>query len=395
MNPRDGAARPGAAGLILLVALTTSALVGVQRARHAPSIAAPPPAAPAAPQGGARLWIDMRNVNLHVDERAAIRVRRLRGEVLTATPGDTAVLDDPRSFRIRITSGTVALGGDDLSALLNEVVFGYPGSPLRKLRVRMQGASLVQSGVMRKGVDLPFTLTATPKLEPDGSVRLHPTKLRLLGVDGAKLISALGLHLDRMLDLRGAHGARVQGDDILLDPTAIVPPPTIEGRLASIRVQGDELVQEFVRTPDDTMFDTHVVADSAVHNYVYFRGGRLRFGRLLMSDTDLLIADADERNPFDLFLARYAGQLVAGFSQTLPSSALRVTMPDYAELARYRRLDVGFVGPGAESTAADSASGPGRASSRARSSTARPPRGASPASAPRPTGTGRRRPSSG
>lgn len=353
MRGRAGAARLGAAGLILLVALAAPTLVGIKRAREAPPVSAAPPAAPpAAPRGGARLWIDMRNVNLRVNERAAIRVRRLRGEVLTATPSDTAVLDDPRSFHIRITSGTVALTGDDLSALLNEVVFGYRGSPLRHLRVRTEGASLVQSGVMRKGIDIPFTLTATPKLEPDGSIRLHPTKLRLLGVDGAKLIKALGLHLDRLLDLRGAHGARVQGDDILLDPTAIVPPPTIEGRLASIRVQGNEIVQEFVRTPDDTVFGTHVAADSTVHNYVYFRGGRLRFGRLLMSDTDLLIADADERNPFDLFLARYASQLVAGYSQTLASSGLRVIMPDYAELPRYRRLEVGFVAPGADSAAA-------------------------------------------
>jgi hypothetical protein len=299
----------------------------------------------------------MRNVHLHVDERAVIRVRRLRGEVLTPGAGDTAALDDPRSFRIRITSGTVALAGDDLSALLNEVVFGYPGSPLRHLSVRTDGASLVESGVMRKGVEIPFVITATPTLEPDGSVRLHPTKLRLLGVDGTRLMSALGLRLDRLLDLRRAHGARVRGNDILLDPTAIVPPPTIEGRLASIRVEGGEVVEEFARTADDSVFGGSVTADSAARNYVYFRGGRLRFGRLLMTDTDLLIADADPRDPFDLYLARYADQLVAGFSRTLADSGLRVTMPDYASLARTRRRDVGFLPPRGEPPAAVPAGG--------------------------------------
>jgi hypothetical protein len=350
VSGRSGAA----ARLIPLLALPLTALAGASRARTPPSLApvlaAPPDGAPAGAVGG-RLWIDMRNVNLHVDERAVIRVRRLRGEVLTPTAADTAVLDDPRSFRIRVTSGTVALGGDDLSAILNEVVFAYPGSPLRHLRVRTEGASLVQSGMMRKGVELPFTLTATPTLDPDGRVRLHPTTLRLLGVDGARLMRALGLRLDRLLDLRGARGARVSGNDLLLDPTAIVPPPAIEGRLASIRVDGGEVVEEFARTPDDSVFGGSVTADSSAGNYVYFRGGRLRFGRLLMTDTDLLIADADPRDPFDLYLARYAAQLVAGFSRTLADSGLRVTMPDYASLGRGGPREVGFITPSTGRTA--------------------------------------------
>ena len=164
-------------------------------------------------------------------------------------------------------------------------------------------------------------------------MRLHPTKTPILGVDGEKLLHALGLHLDRLLDLSGARGASVKGDDLFLEPTKILPPPAITGRLASIRVEGDELVQEFERLPDDSVFDGYARPDSAARNYIFFRGSQLRFGKLLMTDTDLQIVDADERDPFDLYLKEYNKQLTAGTSRTLPNLGLRVLMPDYRAVA--------------------------------------------------------------
>lgn len=296
---------------------------------------APETAATAAPPDPARgpLWIEMRNVNLHVDERDAIAVRTLRGEVVSSTPGAPAVLDDTKSFTVRVTSGTVALSGEALSALLNHRVFAYRGSPLRNLRASTSGSSVVLRGVMHKGLDIPFEITSTVTLEPDGRVRLHPTRSRILGVDGEKLLRALHLHLDRILNLRGARGATVKGDDFFLDPTQILPPPAITGRLASIRVDGPLLVQTFVTLPDDSIFRRYARPDSEVTNEVYFRGGRLRFGKLLMSDTDLQIVDADPRDPFDLNLQQYSRQLVAGTSHTLANAGLRVVMPDYRVVA--------------------------------------------------------------
>ena len=275
----------------------------------------------------------MRNVDLHLDATHALRIRRLRGEAVPTSADRPAVLDDDSSFTVRVTSGTVALSGDALSALLNEHVFAYKGSPLRDLRVRISGAQLVQRGIMHKGVDIPFEMTAMVSLEPDGRVRLHPTRTRILGVDGEKLLHALGLHLDRLLDLRGARGASVKGDDLFLEPTKILPPPMIAGRLASIRVEGGELVQEFERLPDDSVFESYARPDSAARNYIFFKGSRLRFGKLLMSDTDLQIVDADERDPFDLYLKEYNKQLTAGTSRTLSNLGLRVLMPDYRAVA--------------------------------------------------------------
>ena len=303
---------------------------------HAKPVSEPGRSSPAsfAQAADSQLWIEIRNVTMHLDERATIRARRLRGAVVSASPGQPPVLDDRESFSIRISSGTVALTGADLTTLMNDFIFAYRGAPLRNLRVRVETGQVSLSGTMRKGVDLRFEITATMNLTPDGMIRLHPIRTRILGVDGQKLMQALGLQLDDLLDLKGSRGAVVKGGDIYLDPTKILPPPAMTGTLGVVGIHAGEVLIEFVDTPEDSVFGTVVRADSTTPNFVYFRGGQLRFGKLLMSDTDLQIVDGDPTDPFDLSLKEYAKQLVAGTSRTLPTLGLRVEMPDYDSLVR-------------------------------------------------------------
>jgi len=278
-------------------------------------------------------WIELRNVDLHVDAKNVMRVQSLRGEVIPATPGTIAWLDEPKSFRIRATSGRVSLDGNAVTALLNENAFNYPDAPIKNLRVRIEDGKVVQKGTLHKGVDIPFEMWAVPVLQPDGRLRLHPDKLRILGVDGLALMHAIGLHLASMMDLSKAHGASVTGDDIFLDPLQIIPPPFVDGRLSAVHIDGNLLVQDFARTADDSVFGTLVKPDSSARNFVYFRGGQLRFGKLTMTDTDLLIRDDDERDPFDLYFAEYNKQLAAGHTKNLEDLSLRTWMVDYAKVS--------------------------------------------------------------
>ena len=321
-----------ATGVVAFVGIASS---GLSTPRGDGGRGASGPAAVRAAADGP-MWLEMRNVNLHIDETQAIGIRDLRGEVVRTRAAVPAALDDSKSFTVRVTAGTVSLSGDALAALLNEVVFAYHGSPLKKLRATIADRQVVLRGVMHKGVDLPFEIASTPTLEPDGRVRLHPSRTRILGIDGAKLMRALGLHLDKLLDLRGATGVTVVGNDLLLEPTKILPPPVIDGKLSSIAVEGDRIVQTFVRLPDDSVFNGFAHPDTAAANFIYFRGGELRFGKLLMEDTDLDILDGDARDPFDLDLDQYARQLVAGTSRTLKNEGLRVVMPDYRLVAAVR-----------------------------------------------------------
>jgi hypothetical protein len=82
------------------------------------------------------------------------------------------------------------------------------------------------------------------------------------------------------------------------------------------------------------MFARQLTPDSSVHNYIYYRFAQLRFGKLLMTPTDLLIGDADESDPLDLDLPHYERQLVAGYTRTLEGGALRTWMPDLGDLEK-------------------------------------------------------------
>jgi hypothetical protein len=228
---------------------------------------------------------------------------------------------------LEIVDGVMGMNADDLTRLLNRYVFGYPGAPLTDLRAQFRGSEMVLSGTLHKGAALPFEMTAGVSLTPEGMLRVHPSSVRLCGADGLALLRALGLDMSDMLDLRGAKGVRADGNDLVLDPFQILPPPRISGRLASVRIEGGEMIQVFGR-PDAAPPQPPVAAQS----FVYFRGGTLQFGKLFMVDADLEAIDTDPSDPFDFYLDYYSSQLVAGYHVTTERGGMVAYFPDFSDL---------------------------------------------------------------
>lgn len=273
--------------------------------------------------------VSMRNVNFYVVPRAALRIRKLRGE-MHAIRGGPVVFDDKNSFVIRLAYAEIGLTGDDITTLMNTHIFAYSGAPLKKLHVQTKGSQLVQSGIMHKILDIPFEITADVSVTPAGLIRLHPVKTRILGVDGNSLMRAFGLSLEKILDLRKAVGVTVKGNDLFLDPTLILPPPRIEGHATAIRIEGNELVQTF-GTVDAAL--PLIPPDTAAPAYMYYKGGVIHFGKLLMLDAQMQIVDLRPSGFFSFDLDRYKEQLVAGYSRTLPDLGLQVYMLGLDKLA--------------------------------------------------------------
>jgi hypothetical protein len=273
----------------------------------------------------------MRRVNFYVDTAVVLHIHHLDG-TMRSKKGGPIIFDDKSSFIITIDTAEVGMTGADLSALLNKYVFGYEGSPLSDLHLRTEGDHVVQSGRMHKFATIPFEITATMDVTPEGLIRIHPTKTKILGINGERLMKFLGLTLEKLLDLKGATGATAHGNDILLDPAKILPPPTIEGRVVSVRVDGDEVIQAFGATAPHAPVQALVPPDTNVKNYMFYKGGMLRFGRLLMLDAEMQITDLDPEEVFRFDLSRYNAQLVAGYERTLADGGLEVWMRDVDKL---------------------------------------------------------------
>jgi len=129
---------------------------------------------------------------------------------------------------------------------------------------------------------------------------------------------------------------KTDGDDLLIDATALMPPPKTEGRLQSVAISGSHLTMHMVGPGDPTGRPTTLPLPTA-KNYIYFYGGAIRFGKLTMTNADMQLIDADPRDPFDFSPPHYETQLIAGYSRNTARKGLQVYMPDYGDIMKRNR----------------------------------------------------------
>jgi len=272
---------------------------------------------------------EMRNIHFQIASGVVLNIARLRGALLPATQSRPPTLDDKQSFTLQIVSAEISIDTASLGNLLSNHVFAYPGSPLKSLRIETEGDQLVQRGVLHGF--LPFTMRAGVTLTSEGQIRLHPRTVKVFGIGVRRMMRFFGLQLDELAKVQPGHGVRLVDDDFFLDPTAILPPPRTRGRVTALRVGDGKVVQIFGRAEPATP-----LADvgPGPANYMYFQGATLRFGKLTMRDTDLLILDDDPTDPFDFFLDRYNEQLVAGYNRNTLDHGLIVHMPDLGDIGK-------------------------------------------------------------
>ena len=289
------------------------------------------PSQPAARRASVtRCGIEMRNVALHVADGVILEVATLEGEFVSHSAADPPVFDDPASYTLRLRAADLALDGVSLTNLLRQSLASHP-SPLRDVRVTIENGEVHASGKLQKGVPVPFTMTAAVSAAPDGSMRLHATKLKAVGVPIKGLFDLLGLDVAALMKMPPGSGIRADGDDLLMDTAAMLPPPRTEGRLQRVAVSGNRLTMRMTGAASPPPRPATLPLPTA-RNYLYFFGGTIRFGKLTMSDADMQLIDADPATPFDFFPAHYADQLVAGYSRNTRRKGLQVFMPDYSRV---------------------------------------------------------------
>jgi hypothetical protein len=275
----------------------------------------------------------MRNVWFHIDQDSYLDIHSLRGEMVSKTPGRPLNFDNKLEFILKVDTGTIGMRGPSLDVLMNRYIFGYVNAPLRNLHIEMSGKQLKQTGIIHKIVDIPFTMFADVSAS-NGLIRIHPTKIDICGINGAGLLKAVGMTLQKMLKMPEERGIKAEGNDLLLDPQRALPPPQVELHLVAVRVEGDELIQVFDagrHLPELTL------PHPEEKNTMYYRGGTLRMGKLLMVDADMQVVDSDPSDPFDFNIDHYNDQLVAGFVRNQPNYGLLVFMRDFSDLGKPAR----------------------------------------------------------
>src|SRR5262249_5672948 len=156
-------------------------------------------------------------------------------------------------------------------------------------------------------------------------IRVHAEKIKSGRLPVKGLLHLFGEDLSKLLKDRPERGMQVEGDDIILTPRTLTPPPHLQGRVTRVAIANGELVQYF----DSGHPAAPLKPPLRAGGYLYHRGGVIRFGKLTMNDADLEIV-GDKPGTFDFFQREYLKQLVNGYSKTTASKGLVAHMADYS-----------------------------------------------------------------
>jgi hypothetical protein len=273
--------------------------------------------------------VDMRNVDLHITPQIDLQVRHLRGRFVAVGARSAPYLDDPNSYAVAVDTGEVAVDLASLNAIVNRAL-ERARSNVRRVAISVDDkGQLRQKGVVKKGIHVPFDMTASVGVTTDGLIRIHTESVKGFGVPVNPLLKVLRVQTDDLIRVDPGHGIRVEGNDLLLDVSQLLPAPGFHGQLTSVRVDRGALIQVFGSGAARPISPT-----ATTKNHIYWRGGQLAFGKLTMTETDLELVDEDPQDSFDFSVDRWNEQLVAGYSKTTADRGLRAHMPDYNDLRR-------------------------------------------------------------
>jgi hypothetical protein len=243
--------------------------------------------------------------------------------------GTTVNFDDLESFHLVVQQSVVLIRPDVLAGMFNESIFNYPESRVRELKVSIskddKGVRTVQlNGKVNVVAWVPFTMYTHLSVDTKtNTMVIAVDHLKVFGIIPAtKLIRWTPMHLDRMIALPPNKSLLVDGNRIMVKPFGLFPPPRINGKIASVEVGDNVISITFAGDPIPAPV-------SSAKNYVYLRGGTSQFGHFRMADTDVLILDQNQANPFSFSLLHYAELIPKSTVEVPNTNSARITMPDY------------------------------------------------------------------
>ena len=272
---------------------------------------------------------EMRGMSLRLFDGVTMRVAYLSGEARPLTPGEPVVLDDPRSYQLEIDRAESRISYDDLERLINDHVFAYKGAPIDGLRIEREHdegeeVRLEIKGHLKSMLGIPFEIEGVPEVTQDGRVRVRTKSIQAFGIKMGGLMDMLGIKTEDMANFKETRGMEVDGDDLILDTSRLLPPPRPSGRLRDVALEPEGLMMRFGDGPPRDA--------GRSQNYISYRGGKIRLGRMIMVDADLLILDADSSDPFDFHPAQMSRQISAGYVKMKDDGGLKIFAPDYAKM---------------------------------------------------------------
>ena len=243
--------------------------------------------------------------------------------------GTAVNFDNLESFHLNVQQSVVLMRPDVLSGMFNESIFNYPESRVRELTVSItkddKGQHAVRhSGKVNTGVWIPFEMLTHLLVDSrTNTLVIDVDHVKAFGiVPATKFLNWTPFHLDRLVAMPPNNSMMIDGKKIMMKPFALFPPPRIQGQMTEVTVDDKNLRLTFAGNPIPA-------PKSSAKNYIYLKGGTSQFGNFRMYDTDVLIVDQDQSDPYVFSLLHYADMIPKSNVEVHDTRSVRITMPDF------------------------------------------------------------------
>lgn len=271
--------------------------------------------------------VQMHNVRYHFTRAIVVEIASLDGSLVPVTGNSLPIFDDKNSFVLQIAAARISMTPESLARTLNSYVFARSDAPLKGIRIAVAQHEIKIKGKLHSMGDVPFQMEGVLAPTKDGRIRVHAEHIKAFHLPVKGVMDLFGISIAGLIKGNKVRGVSADKDDLILNPEQVLPPPHIKGQVTQIRLRGDRIA----------LIVGHARPQKRVlneGNYMAYSGNRLRFGKLTMSDTDIILIDMDPRDPFDFYLDDYVEQLAAGYTKTTSKFGLRVHMRDFNKLHR-------------------------------------------------------------
>ena len=280
----------------------------------------------AAGRGG--IHIRLRNVRFAWSPQVYIDTGDMALRAMPTGKNGVCNFDNLETFHLTLQQSSVRIRPDVMAGMFNESVFNYPGSKVRDFKVDLENddgkALLKLSGKINVVAWIPFAMYAKLAVDrANNTMVMTVDHLKIFGgIPATKILKWGPMHLDKMMTMPPNQSVLVVGNTIHIKPFGLFPPPRIDGRLSDVKIGTDDITISFAGEPV-------AAPHSDAKNYVYMSGGICQFGKFRMEDTDVLIVDQNQSNPFRFSVAHYAEMIKKSRIDVRELRSITISMPDY------------------------------------------------------------------
>jgi hypothetical protein len=153
-----------------------------------------------------------------------------------------------------------------------------------------------------------------------------------------------------LLKARKAKGMTIEGNDIVLDPSKMFPPPRLVGKVAAVKLDGGMLTYSF----RDGAARALPAMPVKTKNFLALWGGPVKIGPVTTEDAKIQLVDADPSDPFAYAIDFCRESLEAGYVVVGKDGTLAAYVPDANTFSPdFGRYAPSFPAPGIKEPKSD------------------------------------------